>query len=145
MAEEVSDSRLFIALLVVLVIIAAVFIYALELNRTPEAFTQAWIEVYPEQVLSLEEFDCSFTINSHETVPTTYNYTISSQWEAYAEEKVLVQGGTLLEPNETKTITHKLSLAETGEHQVLITISAEGKENPYELWFWVSVDAPEGA
>lgn len=143
MKENISDTRLFIALLAVLIIIFAVFIYALDINRNPDSFTQAWLEEYPSEAHTAEEFGFSFVINSHEAAPTTYNYTITSKLEGSDKVKTHAHRETNLEPDETKTRTHKITLEETGQHQVLITIEAEGKENPYELWFWVRVDAPE--
>lgn len=130
--QQESDMRLFAAVLVVLVVVVAAFIFALGATRAPEAFTQVWLESgNPEQAAAGESLNVRFTIDSHETGQTTYSYKIM------AEGAEKAAGSATLAPGEQKTIVESISISAAGTQRVDIEITKPEKPEPYTLWFWV--------
>ncbi len=137
--EDAYEARLFLALVAVLVVVVAIFVYALMLNRAPEAFTQTWLEDTPKTAVVGQAASFSFIIDSHESSATTYQYSIS------AEGGIKRQGSITLEPGQNQTISEQITFTHIspaereGKTKVLIEISRPGLDEPYSLWFWVAV------
>jgi len=131
-----NDEKFFMAVLAGLAIVVLVFIFALSQGRTPETYTAAWIEESPLSVNENTDFPFTFAIQCNEESETAYTYKIT------ADEKTIEKAVTL-RPGETKTIeeTVSLSMPPLGydKKKVTIEINKPGKEQPYELWFWVRV------
>lgn len=130
-----DDSRLFAALVAVLLVVVAIFAYSLIIGRAPESFTQVWIDSAPESARAGEQFAVSFTIDSHEAEPRAYSYSIT------AGNSALASGSIELQPAQKRTLPETISLSKIGTQKVLISITSQGKQAPYELWFWVNVGA----
>lgn len=131
---EESGKRLFLAMVAVLLVIVAVFIYSLWLNRTPEAFTQVWLESGAQIAAAKgEAFPVRFVADSHEAGQTVYSYKIM------AEGATKASGSITLAAGEKKTVEESISISTSGSQRVDIEISKPEKPEPYTLWFWAEV------
>ncbi len=132
---KTEDERLFAVILVVLIIVAAAFMYSIYIGRTPEAFTQAWLESYFDSARPGEEMNFSFVIDNHEEKAATYSYKIIVNDVVKKENSIAVDKG------ENRLVEESISfdMAGSEKQKVLVEINKPEKPEPYSLWFWVDV------
>lgn len=133
-----SWNSLFLVLAAVLIICTALFMYALSLGRTPETFSEVWLEQTPEGANPGEEFGFSFAVSNHEGKEAVYDYRITAEGKTAASGSVRVAG--LGE----EIIPASISLWERGRQKVEVEVSMPEKEEPYRVWFWVLVGESAG-
>jgi len=136
--EKPEDEKLFLVLVIMLVIIVAGFIFAMNLRREPEKFSEVYIEKTLSEVNSNESFTAEFFIENHEKQETTYNYKVISSQETKT-------GKVTLKDEEKKSIKEEMlfPFPLNEKQQISIEVKKENNENEEEkfnLWFWVKVN-----
>ena len=134
-STEDNDEKLVFLLIAATFAVIVVFIsYSLFIGRTPEGFSQVYLEKDYQSKIQDNNAEFSFFIESGEAKALDYNYSIS------ANGSPMKEGTVNIKPGEKREIRQSLDLSIFSASPLKITVDVRKQDykEPYLLWFWVS-------
>lgn len=134
--EEKRQDFYFDFLLVGLIVLVAILLALSFFNAQQQAYSLLFFEGQPQETVIVgKALAVDFFIENHEGEATDYSYSIIAEGETKIQKTITVGN------SEKKKLTESISFkaASSEKQKVLVQLQKPDSEQPYEIFFWVSV------